>query len=151
MDELLDAAREYKTYDAWFDHIENYTKELQEFYRVQNETEQPSLNELLEQIALVADVDNMDDSDNKVILMTLHSAKGLEYENVYIIDVNEGVMPYKKAVLEPEVEEERRMFYVGMTRAKKNLHLFSVRQLNHKDAEISRFIKEAQPPEKKKD
>ena len=83
--------------------------------------------------------------------MTLHSAKGLEYENVYIIDVNEGVMPYKKAVLEPEVEEERRMFYVGMTRAKKNLHLFSVKQLNHKDAEISRFIKEAQPPEKKKD
>ena len=123
----LDAAREYKTYDAWFDHIENYTKELQEFYRVQNQ------------------------NPNSVALATLHSAKGLEYENVYIIDVNEGVMPYKKAVLEPEVEEERRMFYVGMTRAKKNLHLFSVRQLNHKDAEISRFIKEAQPPEKKKD
>ena len=126
LDELLDAAREYKTYDAWFDHIENYTKELQEFYRVQNQ------------------------NPNSVALATLHSAKGLEYENVYIIDVNEGVMPYK-AVLEPEVEEERRMFYVGMTRAKKNLHLFSVRQLNHKDAEISRFIKEAQPPEKKKD
>ena len=127
LDELLDAAREYRTYDAWFDHIENYTKELQEFYRVQNQ------------------------NPNSVALATLHSAKGLEYENVYIIDVNEGVMPYKKAVLEPEVEEERRMFYVGMTRAKKNLHLFSVRQLNHKDAEISRFIKEAQPPEKKKD
>lgn len=127
LDELLDAAREYKTYDAWFDHIENYTKELQEFYRVQNQ------------------------NPNSVALATLHSAKGLEYENVYIIDVNEGVMPYKKAVLEPEVEEERRMFYVGMTRAKKNLHLFSVRQLNHKDAEISRFIKEAQPPGKKKD
>ena len=127
LDELLDAAREYKTYDAWFDHIENYTKELQEFYRVQNQ------------------------NPNSVALATLHSAKGLEDENVYIIDVNEGVMPYKKAVLEPEVEEERRMFYVGMTRAKKNLHLFSVRQLNHKDAEISRFIKEAQPPEKKKD
>lgn len=127
LDELLDAAREYRTYDAWFDHIENYTKGLQEFYRVQNQ------------------------NPNSVALATLHSAKGLEYENVYIIDVNEGVMPYKKAVLEPEVEEERRMFYVGMTRAKKNLHLFSVRQLNHKDAEISRFIKEAQPPEKKKD
>ena len=127
LDELLDAAREYRTYDAWFDHIENYTKGLQEFYRVQNQ------------------------NPNSVALATLHSAKGLEYENVYIIDVNEGVMPYKKAVLEPEVEEERRMFYVGMTRAKKNLHLFSVRQLNHKDAEISRFIKEAQRPEKKKD
>ena len=125
LDELLDAAREYKTYDAWFDHIENYTKELKEFYRVQNQ------------------------NPNSVALATLHSAKGLEYENVYIIDVNEGVMPYKKAVLEQEVEEERRMFYVGMTRAKKNLHLFSVKQLNHKDAEISRFIKEAQPPEKR--
>ena len=111
---------EYKTYDAWFDHIENYTKELKEFYRVQNQ------------------------NPNSVALATLHSAKGLEYENVYIIDVNEGVMPYKKAVLEQEIEEERRMFYVGMTRAKKNLHLFSVKQLNHKDAEISRFIKEAQ-------
>lgn len=95
LDELLDAAREYRTYDAWFDHIENYTKGLQEFYRVQNQ------------------------NPNSVALATLHSAKGLEYENVYIIDVNEGVMPYKKAVLEPEVEEERRMFYVGMTRAKK--------------------------------
>ena len=86
LDELLDAAREYKTYDAWFDHIENYTKELQEFYRVQNQ------------------------NPNSVALATLHSAKGLEYENVYIIDVNEGVMPYKKAVLEPEVEEERGCF-----------------------------------------
>lgn len=76
-------------------------------------------------------------------LATLHSAKGLEYENVYLIDVNEGIMPYKKAVLDAEIEEERRMFYVGMTRAKKNLHLFSVKQLNQKDADISRFIAES--------
>ena len=81
-----------------------------------------------------------------VTLATLHSAKGLEYENVYLIDVNEGVMPYKKAVLDTEIEEERRMFYVGMTRAKKNLHLFATKKLNNKDAEISRFIKEAQTP-----
>lgn len=62
---------------------------------------------------------------------------------MYLIDVNEGVMPYKKAVLPADIEEERRMFYVGMTRAKKNLHLFSVKQLNQKDADISRFIAEA--------
>lgn len=78
-----------------------------------------------------------------VALSTLHSAKGLEYENVYLIDVNEGVMPYKKAVLDQDIEEERRMFYVGMTRAKKYLHLFSVKQMNQKDADISRFIAEA--------
>jgi DNA helicase-2/ATP-dependent DNA helicase PcrA len=83
---------------------------------------------------------------DSVSLSTLHSAKGLEYEHVYIIDVNEGLMPYKKAVLEQEIEEERRMFYVGMTRAKKNLHLFSVKQLNNKDADISRFIAESQEP-----
>ena len=131
--------------------IENINELLNKVVTYEQEAEEASLSELLEEIALVADIDNLEDSDNRVVLMTLHSAKGLEYENVYIIDVNEGVMPYKKAVLEPEVEEERRMFYVGMTRAKKNLHLFSVKQLNHKDAEISRFIKEAQPPEKKKD
>ena len=78
-----------------------------------------------------------------IALATFHSAKGLEFEQVYIVDVNEGIMPYKKAVLEQEIEEERRMFYVGMTRAKKNLHLYSTSQVNHKDAEISRFIKEA--------
>ncbi len=75
--------------------------------------------------------------------MTLHSAKGLEYENVYLIDVNEGVMPYKKAVLEPDIEEERRMFYVGMTRAKRKLHLYAVKQLNNREAEVSLFITEA--------
>ena len=52
-------------------------------------------------------------------------------------------MPYKKAVLDQDIEEERRMFYVGMTRAKKYLHLFSVKQMNQKDADISRFIAEA--------
>jgi len=53
-------------------------------------------------------------------------------------------MPYKKAVLDNEVEEERRMFYVGMTRAKKKLHLYSIEQLNHKNTDISRFIRESQ-------
>ncbi len=122
LDELQESAKEYKDYDGWFSHIETYTKELQEVYRLQNQ--------------------NME----SVTLATLHSAKGLEYENVYLIDVNEGVMPYKKAVLDTEIEEERRMFYVGMTRAKKNLHLFATKKLNNKDAEISRFIKEAQTP-----
>ena len=101
-------------------HIENYTAELEKIYRQQNQ------------------------NPESVALATLHSSKGLEYDNVYIIDVNEGIMPYKKAVLDNEVEEERRMFYVGMTRAKKKLHLYSIEQLNHKNTDISRFIRESQ-------
>ena len=119
LDELQTSAKGYDTYDAWFDHIEQYGKELEIQYQKQNENQE------------------------SVALSTLHSSKGLEYDNVYIIDVNEGIMPYKKAVLDGEIEEERRMFYVGMTRAKKNLHLFSIQQLNHKDTDFSRFIKES--------
>ncbi len=119
LDELQTSAKGYDTYDAWFDHIEQYGKELEKQYQKQNENQE------------------------SVALSTLHSSKGLEYDNVYIIDVNEGIMPYKKAVLDGEIEEERRMFYVGMTRAKKNLHLFSIQQLNHKDTDFSRFIKES--------
>ena len=59
------------------------------------------------------------------------------------MDVNEGLMPYKKAVLDQDIEEERRMFYVGMTRAKKELNIFSVQNLNNKEMEISRFVKES--------
>lgn len=119
LEELQAASKGYDTYEAWFEHIEEYTEELRRMHQEQNAKKEG------------------------VSLATLHSAKGLEYEHVYIIDVNEGVMPYKKAVLDNEVEEERRMFYVGMTRAKKDLHLFSVQKINHKDADISRFIKES--------
>ena len=73
-----------------------------------------------------------------VTISTLHSIKGLEYDEVYILDVNEGVMPYHKAVLEEEIEEERRLFYVGMTRARKRLHLC----YSDEKQEMSRFLKE---------
>ncbi len=76
-------------------------------------------------------------------LATFHSAKGLEFDTVHIIDANEGVTPYKKAVLPAEMEEERRMFYVGVTRAKKKLHLYAVKKINNHDAEVSRFLIEA--------
>lgn len=120
LEELQNSAKGFDTYNDWFEHIEHYTAELEKIYRQQNQ------------------------NPESVALATLHSSKGLEYDNVYIIDVNEGIMPYKKAVLDNEVEEERRMFYVGMTRAKKKLHLYSIEQLNHKDADISRFIRESQ-------
>ena len=74
---------------------------------------------------------------------TLHAVKGLEYDNVYIMNVNEGSMPYRKAVLEAHLEEERRLFYVGMTRAKKKLCLYYVRQQYEKEREPSRFLEEA--------
>ncbi|MDD6058447.1 MAG: ATP-dependent helicase [Clostridiales bacterium] len=119
LEELQTGAKAYATFDAWFSHIEEYTKELEALSRSRQEQKEG------------------------VVLSTLHSAKGLEYETVYMIDVNEGLMPYKKAILPQDIEEERRMFYVGMTRAKKNLHLFSVKLLNNKDAEISRFIAES--------
>lgn len=120
LDELQESAKGFDGYDGWFEHIENYTKELERLYQ------------------------NQQEAGECVTLSTLHGAKGLEYENVYLIDVNEGIMPYKKAVLDADIEEERRMFYVGMTRAKKNLHLCSVKQLNQKDADISRFLAESQ-------
>ena len=78
-----------------------------------------------------------------VLISTLHGVKGLEYDRVYILNVNEGSMPYKKAVLEPAIEEERRLFYVGMTRARKELTLCYVRQQYEKKREPSRFLKEA--------
>ena len=77
-----------------------------------------------------------------VTISTLHSVKGLEYDCVYILDVNEGVMPYQKAVLEEDIEEERRMFYVGMTRARKKLTLCSVKERFDKKTEPSRFLEE---------
>ena len=72
----------------------------------------------------------------------MHSSKGLEYDEVYIIDANEGVVPYTKAVLDEEIEEERRMFYVAMTRAKKMLHIYSVNERYNKSLDVSRFVKE---------
>ena len=78
-----------------------------------------------------------------VNLSTLHSSKGLEYDTVFLVDVNENVMPNKKAVLDADLEEERRMFYVGMTRARKQLALCYVRQQYEKKREPSRFLKEA--------
>lgn len=119
LDELQESAREYQSYDAWFLHMEEYKEELERQARAQQY------------------------NPDGVTLATLHSAKGLEYEIVYIVDVNEGVMPYKKAVLDADVEEERRMFYVGMTRAKRELYLSSVQEYNGKKAEVSRFIREA--------
>ena len=77
-----------------------------------------------------------------VTLSTMHSSKGLEYRIVFVVDANEGIVPHHKAGLPADIEEERRLFYVAMTRAKERLHLCAVKERYHRKQEISRFVKE---------
>lgn len=87
-------------------------------------TEDPSLFGFLDEVALFTDLDNYEDQDNSVTLMTIHSAKGLEFPTVFVVGMEEGVFPGYQSIGEPdELEEERRLCYVAMTRAKENLHL----------------------------
>ena len=74
--------------------------------------------------------------------MTMHGAKGLEFDTVFIIESNDGVIPYKKATLDNEIEEERRMFYVAMTRAKRKLIISYIKSKNGKEQYPSRFVTE---------
>lgn len=102
---------------------------LQELLTVTTEydvtAEEPSLAEFLESVSLVADVDTMTEGSNAVTLMTLHSAKGLEFPVVYLVGLEEGIFPHSRSLgSDSEIEEERRLAYVGMTRAKEELHLF---------------------------
>ena len=106
-----------------------------------------TVDEFLEEVALVADTDDLDDAESTVSLMTLHSAKGLEYPDVYVIGMEDGVFPHIRALGEPhELEEERRLAYVGITRAMRRLTLthawsrllYGSRQYNPP----SRFLKE---------
>jgi DNA helicase II / ATP-dependent DNA helicase PcrA len=89
--------------------------------------ERPSLAEFLQQIALVADADGREDDEGLVTLMTLHNAKGLEYPIVFMIGCEEGVFPHSRALDEGGLEEERRLCYVGITRAEHDLYLTSAR------------------------
>jgi len=88
-----------------------------------------SLNVFLEEISLIADIDSLDEKDNAVILMTAHSAKGLEFDNVFVIGLEEGIFPHSRSLMEPEeLEEERRLMYVAVTRAMKRVFLIHARQ-----------------------
>lgn len=84
----------------------------------------------MEEVALVADIDNVDESNDLVLLMTLHSAKGLEFPYVYLVGMEDGIFPGYSAIMsdnEEEIEEERRLCYVGITRAMKKLSLSCAR------------------------
>lgn len=91
-----------------------------------------SLNIFLEEISLISDVDTMDETDNAVTFMTIHSAKGLEFPNVFIVGLEEGIFPHNRSLMDrSELEEERRLMYVAMTRAKENLYLLHSRRRMH--------------------
>jgi DNA helicase-2/ATP-dependent DNA helicase PcrA len=83
-----------------------------------------------------------DKSDNNAVICTMHSSKGLEFDRVIIIDANEGITPYNKAVTAQDIEEERRLFYVAMTRAKKQLIICCTKERYNKPLLPSRFLKE---------
>lgn len=121
LEEIQQNSREYQTIEEWFVHVENY-KEMLEKQKAKGGRE-------------AADRDG-------VTLMTMHGAKGLEYEVVFVIEGNEGSTPYKKAKTKEALEEERRLFYVAMTRAKSKLIISYVKEKNGKDASPSRFVEE---------
>src|SRR3954451_25457268 len=135
LDELLratgyyDALEAERTIDAQ-GRLEN----LQELVRVGRQydavAEQGSVGKFLQQIALIADVDSLRDEEGLVTLMTLHNAKGLEFPIVFMIGMEDGVFPHSRAIDEGEIEEERRLAYVGLTRAMRDLTLTYARRRN---------------------
>lgn len=119
LERIQESTKGMKSLSEWETYIEDYTKKLAEQAKKQERKREG------------------------VIISTLHASKGLEYDRVYIMNVNEGSIPYKKAVLQETLEEERRLFYVGMTRAKKELTLCYVKRQFEKEREPSRFLEEA--------
>lgn len=118
LSEIEEAAKPFQTMEEWFVHVEEYTEALK---KKEQQKEQ---------------------NQEGVRLMTLHASKGLEFHTVFLIEANEGRIPYQKAEKEQNVEEERRLFYVGMTRAKDVLKITYVKIKNGKEISPSRFVEE---------
>ena len=128
--------------------LENIEELINKAVSYWESADEPSLSEFLEEVALVADIDSMDESEDRIILMTLHSAKGLEFPYVYLVGMEDGLFPSMMSLMEgPEaLEEERRLCYVGITRAEKRLTLTAAKSRMVKGemqyARTSRFINE---------
>ncbi|MBQ6551623.1 MAG: ATP-dependent helicase [Lachnospiraceae bacterium] len=118
LNEVQDSAREFTTLDEWYEFIAAYTRKLED---------QENRGGMMK---------------DRVTVATYHASKGLEYHTVLLPDVNERVIPHEKALAEGKLEEERRLFYVAVTRAEKELRLYSVDERYGKKTEISRFLKE---------
>lgn len=131
------------------DRIQNIDELISKMVSYEETHDEPTLSEFLEEVALVADIDRVDDDGNRVLLMTLHSAKGLEFETVYLAGMEDGMFPSYMTIVadDPsEVEEERRLAYVGITRAKEDLTLTCAKQRMLRGEvqynPVSRFVKE---------
>ena len=129
--------------------IENIDELITKVVSYEEENEEPTLSGVLEEVALVADIDSVDGDDNQVLLMTLHSAKGLEFPFVYLAGMEDGMFPSYMTITSDdptEIEEERRLCYVGITRAMKDLTLTCAQQRMIRGEtqynKVSRFIKE---------
>lgn len=129
--------------------IENIDELYSKIVSYEEGSDSPTLSGFLEEVALVADIDTLDGSDDRVLLMTLHSAKGLEFPNVYLAGMEDGVFPSYMTITsddKDELEEERRLCYVGITRAKKQLTLTSaqMRMIRGETQynKVSRFVRE---------
>ena len=134
------------------DRVENVKELSSSILQYELENDEPTLSGFLEEVALVSDIDSLDSTQDRVIMMTVHSAKGLEFDNVFLIGWEEGIFPGTQSVFagDEEIEEERRLAYVAITRAKKTLHITNAytRMLygsTNRNPE-SRFLKEI--PEK---
>ncbi len=134
------------------DRIENIDEFISKVVSYETTHEEASLSEFLEEVALVADIDQISEDRNKVLLMTLHSAKGLEFSHVYLAGLEDGVFPGYVSITSDdpmEIEEERRLAYVGITRAKDELTITCARQRMVRGETqynpVSRFVKEIPP------
>ena len=129
--------------------IENIDELISKIVSYEEEHEEASLSEFLEEVALVADIDGVNEDSNKVLLMTLHSSKGLEFPHVYLAGMEDGIFPSYMTITSDdpaEVEEERRLAYVGITRAKEDLTLSCAKQRMIRGETqynpVSRFVRE---------
>ena len=134
------------------DRVENIEELVSKVVAYEQESDEPTLSGFLEEVALVADIDRVDGDGDRVLLMTLHSAKGLEFGHVYLAGMEDGVFPGYMTITSDdpmEIEEERRLAYVGITRAKEELTLTCAKQRMIRGETqynpVSRFVREIPP------
>ena len=132
--------------------IENIDELMNKIVAYEEEEEEPTLSGFLENVALVSDIDSLDEAEDYVMLMTLHSAKGLEFPYVYMCGMEDGLFPSYMTIVNDdpeEIEEERRLCYVGITRAKKRLTMTYAKSRMVRGSTqynmLSRFVKEISP------